>query len=44
VHIGHNNGEEAEVLEGLKEGDQVVVNPGDQIAEGTAIVPRHDGR
>src|SRR5262249_46336073 len=30
VKVGHNNGLEAEVLDGLKEGDEVVVHPGDK--------------
>jgi HlyD family secretion protein len=40
VKIGHNNGLEAEVLEGLAEGDRVVVHPGDKIKDGVAIAPR----
>jgi HlyD family secretion protein len=36
----HNNGLEAEVLEGLKEGDEVVLHPGDKVKEGVAIAPR----
>jgi len=43
VKVGHNNGLEAEVLDGLKEGDEVVVHPGDKIKEGVAIVPRTAG-
>jgi HlyD family secretion protein len=42
LRIGHNNGEEAEVLDGLKEGNQIVVHPSDKIAEGTAIVARRE--
>lgn len=40
VEIGHRNERSAEVLSGLEEGDQVVLHPSDQIADGTAIVQR----
>jgi len=40
VQLGLQNGLEAEVLEGLSVGDQVVVHPGDHIADGTAIRER----
>jgi HlyD family secretion protein len=40
VRIGHSNGLEAEVLEGLAEGEQVVLHPGDKIKDGSAIAPR----
>jgi HlyD family secretion protein len=39
VKIGHSNGLETEILEGLKAGDQVVVYPGDQIADGVRVKP-----
>ena len=40
VKIGRQNGLEAEVLEGLAEGDQVVLHPSDQIEEGVQVRPR----
>ncbi len=40
VQLGLQNGLEAEVLEGLSVGDQVVVHPGDHIADGTAVRER----
>jgi HlyD family secretion protein len=40
VKIGHNNGLEAEVLEGLKPGEQVLLHPGDKVKDGVAIAPR----
>lgn len=40
LKIDHNNGLEAEVIEGLKEGDEVVLHPGDKIKEGVEVVPR----
>ncbi|MCH7752881.1 MAG: HlyD family efflux transporter periplasmic adaptor subunit [Planctomycetes bacterium] len=40
VQLGLRNGLEAEVLEGLSVGDQVVVHPGDHIADGTAVHER----
>jgi HlyD family secretion protein len=36
--IGHNNGIVAEVLEGLAEGDQVILHPPDTVAAGKKIV------
>jgi HlyD family secretion protein len=40
VQLGVQNDLAAEVRQGLQEGDQVVVHPGDLIDEGTAIRPR----
>jgi HlyD family secretion protein len=40
VRIGHGNGVETEVLEGLEESDRVVVHPSDRVREGVAVVPR----
>ncbi len=40
VKIGHKNGLRAEVLEGLDDEDQVIVHPGDQVANGVDVVPR----
>ncbi|MEI6051709.1 MAG: RND transporter, partial [Opitutaceae bacterium] len=44
VRVGHSNGLETEILEGLTEGQKVVVYPGDQVADGSRIelivVPR----
>jgi HlyD family secretion protein len=40
VLIGHQNGREAEVLEGLAEGESVVQYPGDQLRDGTRIQTR----
>jgi HlyD family secretion protein len=40
VGIGHGNGVETEVLEGLKEGDRVVVHPSDRVRDGAAVAPR----
>jgi len=37
LEIGHMNGTEAEVLEGLDEGDLVVVHPGDTVSDGAAV-------
>lgn len=37
VKIGRNNGIEAEVIDGLREGDRVVVYPGDKVADGARI-------
>ena len=37
VQVGHSNGLETEVLAGLNASDQVVVYPGDKIAEGVRV-------
>jgi HlyD family secretion protein len=40
VKVGRQNGLEAEILEGLSEGDQVVLHPSDQIKDGVKIRQR----
>jgi HlyD family secretion protein len=40
VKIGLENGLEAEVLDGLAEGDQVVTHPGDNVVDGAEVLPR----
>jgi HlyD family secretion protein len=40
LQIGRNNPLEAEVLEGLQPGDQVVLHPGDRIKDGVKVVGR----
>jgi HlyD family secretion protein len=40
VDVGHNNGLEAEIVEGLREGEPVVVHPSDRIKDGVAVGPR----
>jgi HlyD family secretion protein len=40
VKIGQNNGLDAEVLDGLTEGETVVVHPGDKVKDGVAVTPR----
>lgn len=39
VQLGRDNGENVEVLGGLEEGDQVVVNAGDRVQEGVKVKP-----
>lgn len=39
VKIGRSNGVAAEVLDGIREGEQVVVYPGDKVADGTRVRP-----
>lgn len=41
VTLGHNNGSEAEVLDGLSEGDRIILHPGDQVADGSLVSPRN---
>jgi HlyD family secretion protein len=40
VVLGHMNDLEAELLEGLQPGDQVVVHPSDRVRDGEAVAPR----
>ena len=40
VEIGHRNNRIAEVLSGLRPGDQVVLHPSDRIKDRVAVVPR----
>lgn len=40
VRIGHEDGLEAEVLEGLEVGQRVVMHPSDRVSDGTRIEPR----
>jgi HlyD family secretion protein len=40
VKLGLENGLEAEVVEGLEEGDLVVTHPGDNVVDGAKVVPR----
>jgi hypothetical protein len=37
--LGRDYGEKIEVLSGLEPGQQVVVNPGDSVQEGTKVNP-----
>ncbi len=37
VKVGRSNGVETEVLDGLREGDQVVVYPGDKVSDGSRV-------
>lgn len=40
VRVGHRSAEAAEVVEGLSEGDEVILFPSDQIEEGVSVEPR----
>jgi HlyD family secretion protein len=40
VEVGHLNRENAEVLNGLKEGERVILHPSDQISDGVPIIER----
>jgi HlyD family secretion protein len=40
VKVGRQNGLEAEILEGLKEGDEVVLHPSDRVEDGVKIHQR----
>ena len=40
VSVGQRTGFEAEILDGLKVGDQVIAYPSDQISDGAAVVQR----
>jgi multidrug efflux pump subunit AcrA (membrane-fusion protein) len=43
VQVGRDYGAEAEIESGLKSGDIVVVNPGDEIREGALVTPAKGG-
>jgi len=42
VKIGHSNGLETEILDGVREGDNLIAYPSDQIRDGVRITPRQD--
>jgi len=42
IQLGHRNDDAAEVLEGLSAGDQVILYPGDRVAEGDRIEKRRE--
>lgn len=44
VTLGRRTGLEAEILSGLSAGESVIVHPGDEIVEGTAIETRESGQ
>ncbi|MBE35437.1 MAG: RND transporter [Opitutaceae bacterium] len=39
VKTGHSNGLETEIVDGLAEGDEVIVYPGDKITDGVSVTP-----
>jgi multidrug efflux pump subunit AcrA (membrane-fusion protein) len=39
VQLGRDYGDRVEVLEGLRQGDRLVINPGDAIREKTKVKP-----
>lgn len=39
VTIGHRNDTAVEILDGLREGDRVIVYPGDKVADGVHVAP-----
>ncbi len=43
VTIGHSNSLEAEVLEGLAEGERVILHPSDRVRDGVRIVALSEG-
>jgi HlyD family secretion protein len=40
VELGLENGLDAEIVKGLSEGDEVVLQPGDRVSDGTRVRPR----
>ncbi len=40
VTLGHSNGLETQVVDGLDEGDAVILHPSDRIRDGVAVAPR----
>jgi HlyD family secretion protein len=43
VKPGRGNGIDTEVLDGLRDGDRVIVYPGDKVADGTRVAPLEIG-
>jgi HlyD family secretion protein len=43
VQIGRSNGTESEILDGLHEGEALIVYPGDKVADGTRVAPMQIG-
>ncbi|MBT4689420.1 MAG: HlyD family efflux transporter periplasmic adaptor subunit [Rhodospirillaceae bacterium] len=43
VKIGRTNGEQAQIIEGLAVGDQVIEHPSDILNDGDEVVARHEG-
>ena len=41
VELGIRNGLSAHVVNGLSEGDEVIIYPGDSVADGVRVRPRH---
>jgi HlyD family secretion protein len=39
VRLGHGNGTETEILDGLQDGDRVAVYPGDKVVDGERVAP-----
>lgn len=39
VNVGRSNGIQTEVLDGLSEGAQVIVYPGDKVSDGMRVAP-----
>jgi HlyD family secretion protein len=39
VQAGHSSGTEIEILEGLQEGDEVILYPGDRVKDGQRVQP-----
>lgn len=44
ITLGERNEEYARILSGLAAGDRVILHPSDQIADGTAVLPRPAGQ
>jgi HlyD family secretion protein len=43
VEIGHQTGQEAEVLDGVSEGMTIIVHPGDLVRDGGRVAVRSQG-
>ena len=39
VSVGRSSGTETQVLDGLKEGDEVILYPGDRVQDGDRVQP-----
>ncbi len=44
VEVGHRNDREAEISSGLESGQTVILHPGDNLFDGSKVIPRENGK
>jgi HlyD family secretion protein len=40
VQIGHRNAASAEVVDGIREGERIILHPGDRIVDGVQVIAK----